>query len=82
MDYFMDENDKIWKMFLAYTRLIDDKATNSGIDVYGTEQRSTLALGLTQANMTEQLVCKLRDMEKQQQRQHRTTQFIQGTVDA
>ena len=41
MSSIIDENDKVWKMFLAYTRLIDDKATNSGIDVYGTEQRST-----------------------------------------
>jgi len=82
MSSIIDENDKIWRIFLGYTRLIDEKATSSGIDIYGTEQRSTLALGLAQANMTEQLVCKLNDMEKQQQKQHRSTKFIQGTVDA
>ena len=29
MSSIIDENDKVWKMFLEYTRLIDDKATNS-----------------------------------------------------
>ena len=82
MSAVIDEHDKIWNMFLGYTKMIDDKATSSGIDMYGTEQRTTLALGFTQAHLTDHVVCKLKDLEKQQQRQHRSKQFIQGTSDA
>ena len=65
MSATIDENDKIWNIFLGYTKLIDNKAASSGIDMYGTEQRTTLAMGLTQAHMTAHVVCKLKDMEKQ-----------------
>ena len=82
MSATIDENDKIWNIFLGYTKMIDNKAASSGIDMYGTEQRTTLAMGLTQAHMTDHVVCKLKDMEKQQNRQYRSKQFIQGSVDA
>ena len=76
MSVTIDENDKIWIMFLGYTKLIDDKASSSGIDIYGTEQRTTLAMGLTQAHMTEHLVCKLKDMEKQKAKHQRSRQYL------
>tara|TARA_Y100000593_G_scaffold95083_1_gene199342 strand:- start:7541 stop:7774 length:234 start_codon:yes stop_codon:yes gene_type:complete len=71
MSSVIDKDDKVWNIFLGYTRLIDDKATNSGIDMYGTEQRTILAMGLTQAHMTDHVVCKLKDLEKQQASQNR-----------
>ena len=71
MSAVIDKNDKIWNIFVGYTQLIDAKATSAGIDIYGTEQRTTIALGLTKAHMTEHLVCKLKDLEKQQASQNR-----------
>ena len=82
MSATIDENDKIWNMFLGYTKLIDDKATSSGIDMYGTEQRTTLALGLTQAHLTDHVVCKLKDLEKQKAKYNRTKQYLSSNVDA
>ncbi len=82
MSATIDENDKIWNMFLGYTKLIDDKATSSGIDMYGTEQRTTLAMGLTQAHLIDHVVCKLKDLEKQKAKYNRTKQYLSSNVDA
>ena len=60
----IDENDKIWNVFLGYVRLIDANATSSGLDIYGTEMRTTLSLGLTQAHMSEHVAEKLTAIEK------------------
>jgi len=71
MSAVIDKDDKIWNIFLEYTKLLDAESNNAGLDIYGTEQRTTIALGLTKAHMTEHLVCKLKDLEKQQASQNR-----------
>ena len=64
MGLVITNDDRIWQTFLGYTALIDTEAIKHGIDMYGTEHRTTLALGLTQAYYTDHIVGKLADLEK------------------
>tara|TARA_R110000737_G_C14547097_1_gene480038 strand:+ start:200 stop:448 length:249 start_codon:yes stop_codon:yes gene_type:complete len=82
MSAVIDKNDKIWNIFVGYTQLIDAKATSAGIDIYGTEQKASLALGLTNAHMKDHIVCQMKKMEKQNTRQQRSKQFLSGNIDA
>tara|TARA_R110000824_G_scaffold281006_1_gene469277 strand:+ start:436 stop:624 length:189 start_codon:yes stop_codon:yes gene_type:complete len=61
MSSVINSEDKIWKLFLEYVALIDNEAITHGIDMYGTEHRTTLALGLTQAYYTDQIVSKINE---------------------
>jgi len=78
----IDKHDKIWLMFLNYCRLVDAEATNASLDIYGTEQRSNMALALTQANLTDKLVSKLKDLEKQNAAFHKVDRYNQGISNA
>jgi hypothetical protein len=82
MSSTIDENDKLWNIFLKYCRLIDAEATNASLDIYGTEQRSNMAMALTQAHMLDQVVCKLKDLEKQNADHARLTRYNQGITNA
>ena len=68
MSSVIDKDDKIWNIFLGYCRLIDAEATNASLDIYGTEQRSNMALKLTgtktQYDSFEKVVDKLTALEK------------------
>jgi len=82
MSSVIDKNDKIWLMFLNYCRLVDAEATNASLDIYGTEQRSNMALALTQANLTDKLVSKLTALEKQNAAFHKVDRYNQGIANA
>jgi len=82
MSSVIDKDDKIWLMFLDYCRLVDAEATNASLDIYGTEQRSNMALTLTQANLTDKLVSKLTALEKQNAAFHKIDRYNQGITNA
>ncbi len=82
MNTVIDNDDKIWLMFLDYCRLVDAEATNASLDIYGTEQRSNMALALTQANLTDKLVSKLTALEKQNAAFHKVDRYNQGISNA
>ena len=75
MSSVIDKDDKVWLMFLDYCRLVDAEATNASLDIYGTEQRSNIALKLAgtktedmaseaQQDSFEKVVDKLTALEK------------------
>ena len=82
MNTVIDKDDKVWLMFLDYCRLVDAEATNASLDIYGTEQRSNMALALTQANLTDKLVSKLTALEKQNAAIHKVDRYNQGISNA
>jgi|TARA_R100000005_G_C4981221_1_gene190929 hypothetical protein len=44
----IDQNDPIWKTFVEYKDLLSSQGKDIGIDVYGTDQLTAMALSLTQ----------------------------------
>jgi len=82
MSSTIDESDKIWNIFLKYCQLIDVEATNASLDIYGTEQKSNMALALTQVHVLDHIVCKLKDLEKQNADHARLTRYNQGITNA
>ena len=82
MNTVIDKDDKVWLMFLDYCRLVAAEATNASLDIYGTEQRSNMALALTQANLTDKLVSKLTALEKQNAAFHKVDRYNQGISNA
>ena len=82
MSSVIDKDDKVWLMFLDYCRLVDAEATNASLDIYGTEQRSNMALALTQANLTDKVVSKLTALEKQNAAFHKIDRYNQGITNA
>ena len=82
MSSVIDKDDKIWNIFLGYCRLLDAEATNASLDIYGTEQKSNMALGFTQAHMMEHIVCKLKDLERQNADHNKLTRYNQGIPNA
>tara|TARA_R100000458_G_C8238499_1_gene218168 strand:- start:750 stop:962 length:213 start_codon:yes stop_codon:yes gene_type:complete len=44
----IDQNDPIWKVFVEYKDLLSSQGKDIGIDVYGTDQLTAMALSLTQ----------------------------------
>ena len=82
MNTVIDKDDKVWLMFLDYCRLVDAEATNASLDISGTEQRSNMALALTQANLTDKLVSKLTALEKQNAAFHKVDRYNQGISNA
>ena len=60
----IDQDDKVWKLFQAYTILIGEQTKEIGMDVYGTEQLANLAKSLTIAHMLDHVVCQLKTNEK------------------
>lgn len=47
----MDKNTKIWQLFVEYLTLIGAESKESGLDIYGTEQITNMAINLTQAHV-------------------------------
>ena len=78
----IDKNDPIWELFIGYCRLIDAEATNASLDIYGTEQKSNMALALTQVHVLDHIVCKLKDLEKQNADHNKLTRYNQGIPNA
>ena len=73
MTSVIDKNDKVWKTFLNYVSLISDEASSSGMDIYGTEQRTNIAVALTQAHMMEHISCEIKELKSQQEKFNRLT---------
>jgi len=64
MSTTIDKDDKIWRMFIKYCRLIDDNGVSESLDIYGTEHRINMALELTKAHMMDHIVCELKLVNK------------------
>ena len=47
----MDKNNEIWQLFVEYLTLIGAESKESGLDIYGTEQITNMAINLTQAHV-------------------------------
>ena len=86
MSSVIDKDDPVWLMFLNYCRLIDAEATNASLDIYGTEQKSNIALKLTdiktQDDGWEKVVGKLQDLERQNADHNKLIQYKQGIPNA
>ena len=59
----IDEN--IWKLFLEYSNYISSNGVESGLDVYGTEQKTSLAASLTIAHFLNDISTELKNSNKQ-----------------
>lgn len=51
----MDKNDYIWKTFVDYRTLISTESKDLGLDIFGTDQITTMAINLTQASAVNEL---------------------------
>ena len=51
----IDKEDKVWKTFLEYKDLISQEGRVLGLDIFGTEQISTMALEFTKAHFMDEL---------------------------
>ena len=45
----MDKNDATWNTFLEYRNLISAESKDIGLDIFGTDQITDMAINLTQA---------------------------------
>ena len=66
MSSVIDSEDKIWNIFLGYANLVSSEASKLGMDIYGTEQRTSMATALTISHMLDHVACQLKDSQKQQ----------------
>tara|TARA_R100001594_G_scaffold108557_2_gene143297 strand:- start:75 stop:254 length:180 start_codon:yes stop_codon:yes gene_type:complete len=57
----IDQNDPIWKVFVEYKDLLSSQGKDIGIDVYGTDQLTAMALSLTQTYYINELRKEIRD---------------------
>ena len=73
MSSVINKDDKIWKLFQAYSILIGEQTKEIGMDVYGTEQLANLAKSLTVAHLLDHVVCKLKTNEKGEHDRHQET---------
>ena len=51
----MDKNDSTWKTFVEYRNLISTEGKEIGLDIFGTEQITDMAINLTQAHAVNDL---------------------------
>mgnify|MGYP003628335861 CR=1 FL=1 len=51
----IDRTDKVWKTFLDYKDLLSSEGRAIGLDIFGTEQISSMALDFTKAHYINQL---------------------------
>lgn len=60
----IDKEDKIWKIFLEYNTLIATESKERGMDMYGTEIISQMALSMTMAHLLDQVATRLKENNK------------------
>tara|TARA_R110002020_G_scaffold444446_1_gene656052 strand:+ start:72 stop:281 length:210 start_codon:yes stop_codon:yes gene_type:complete len=46
----MDRNDAVWQTFVDYITLVGAESRELGLDIFGTEQVTNMAISLTQAH--------------------------------
>ena len=51
----MDKNDATWNMFVEYRNLISAESREMGLDIFGTDQITNMAISLTQAHAINEL---------------------------
>jgi len=51
----MDKNDHVWQTFVAYRNLVGAESKELGLDIFGTDQITNMAISLTQAHATNAL---------------------------
>ena len=61
----LDKKETMWKLLMDYHTLIGSKISDSGIDLYGTEQKLNLAVSLTLAHQMSNLTEAIKEQTKQ-----------------
>jgi|TARA_A100001391_G_scaffold157116_1_gene115328 hypothetical protein len=56
----MDKNDPTWQTFVEYRNLVGAESRELGLDIFGTDQITNMAISLTQAHATTQLKNEIR----------------------
>tara|TARA_X000001388_G_C2215567_1_gene117057 strand:- start:315 stop:524 length:210 start_codon:yes stop_codon:yes gene_type:complete len=51
----MDKNDPVWQTFVDYRNLVGAESRELGLDIFGTDQITNMAISLTQAHATMEL---------------------------
>ena len=51
----MDNTDSVWKTFVEYRDLVGTESRALGLDIFGTEQVTNMAISLTQAYYVNEL---------------------------
>jgi hypothetical protein len=81
MNSVIESDDKIWNVFLGYANLISSEANKLGMDIYGTEQRTSIATSLTLSHMLDQVVTQLKEAQRKesstQRSKHYTRDFFE-----
>jgi len=81
MNSILKTEDKIWKLFVEYMKVIQEAPKNEGIDLSyknqnGVEQQLVLAQNLTIAHMLDNISCAINDIKEQQATFERTKYHI------
>ena len=58
------ELNPVWQIFLAYHSMIGQEGREAGLDLFGTEQISNMAMQLTTAHFLNDATQELRQMNK------------------
>ena len=58
----IDKNNEIWETFAQFQILIGSEGKSIGLDLFGTEQSSTIALSLTQSYYINELRTELKGL--------------------
>ena len=58
----MDKNDATWKTFLEYRNLISTESKDLGLDIFGTDQITDMAINLTQAYVMNELKIEIQSL--------------------
>ena len=61
-----DTKNNMWELVMNYHTLIGSKISETGLDLYGTEQKLNMALSLTIAHQLQKLTEAIKDQTKKQ----------------
>ena len=51
----MDKTDRVWQTFVDYRNLVGAESRELGLDIFGTDQVTNMAISLTQAYYVNEL---------------------------
>jgi len=60
-----DTKNEMWELAMNYHTLIGSKISETGLDLYGTEQKINMALSLTIAHQLQKLTEAIKEQTKQ-----------------
>ena len=76
MSSIINEEDKIWKLFLGYESLVGAIGKDVGLNFYGSDQKTALAKDLVIAHMLDHVACVLKDIKEQTDAIERTRHHL------